>query len=923
MFGYNPGQALGFQRIFGFSRDITGGVLNLSTGDRDAVVYIASHTAVIYDIKTGEQTVLQGHSNPIQCICATEDKQIIATADCGIDAMICFWDANTGDPLRSFSQPHNGLGVSAMAMQPDGSQIATLSGLSETDKQFIGLWNVIDMNMEEPQITCAIPQGDPQHAISFNFNTGELISTGNQRVYFWESSEGSSTFKYYSPPLRAKDFKQTISDFKQSVSIPGDTGVVTATEDGDIVVWEQQGRHAEPGTRPTDRRATKILRIHNTPITYIGVYKDYLVSGGEDGCVRFFDGKLRLVAWFEEIEAGAITSVAFRNDDYSSQHGNKSNNNGEASLLGQFSCPNFIVGTKDTKIISVLSNLFEDPTLEPRCGTLLLEGVQRDVVSISCHPNRAEVVAVTASGNISCWHLAEEDALLAQVTLPKTNLSTVTYTRDGKYILVGLSSGHLKFFYADSLEEGPTFKTSPSPVTHIATSISGKFIATADSAARVTLLLSSETQSHNPNDDKFEMLSQLVAHSGSIVDLKFMESSGKDRLFSLGSDASIVEFDLLASDADQLEIKTIVDLTQDGTATYNNVSALCALPTRLLRRDSISSQASTSRPVSAISGNSRLSSAGYKRSNAHTSASLLVADDAFKIKCLDANSGQVQSTTLGPTYGYPITSLLSFEEGEKSYLAYGTDERIVGLIALPLDGHPSSSMGFIAHPGKVLDISMVFDSRRLVTCGGGCVMVWNVNASCVADNKIETPTENKWADTLEGGSQGDVYQEVKDFFYYAQLKVQGENTIHPRAIKGSIPFSMVPLIIQSLGFYPSKADIHSLMVDLRAQLANSEHPDEVTLEQFLKVYINHKPVFDLQKDDIAKALVELGADARTGAISREDLIHALSNYGEKMTDGEISSVFGDLCGSESIDEALPAVLDCNLLTEEVLGFGGE
>jgi hypothetical protein len=37
----------------------------------------------------------------------------------------------------------------------------------------------------------------------------------------------------------------------------------------------------------------------------------HLVSGGEEGNVRFFDTKLRLVAWFDGLLAGGITSVSF------------------------------------------------------------------------------------------------------------------------------------------------------------------------------------------------------------------------------------------------------------------------------------------------------------------------------------------------------------------------------------------------------------------------------------------------------------------------------------------------------------------------------------------------------------------------------------------------------------------------------------
>lgn len=35
------------------------------------------------------------------------------------------------------------------------------------------------------------------------------------------------------------------------------------------------------------------------------------ISGGADGLVRFFDGMLRLCAWFEELDAGPVACVSF------------------------------------------------------------------------------------------------------------------------------------------------------------------------------------------------------------------------------------------------------------------------------------------------------------------------------------------------------------------------------------------------------------------------------------------------------------------------------------------------------------------------------------------------------------------------------------------------------------------------------------
>ena len=47
------------------------------------------------------------------------------------------------------------------------------------------------------------------------------------------------------------------------------------------------------------RKAAKILSIHSSPVYSLSRVDRFLVSGAEDGYVRFFDDRLRLVAWFE------------------------------------------------------------------------------------------------------------------------------------------------------------------------------------------------------------------------------------------------------------------------------------------------------------------------------------------------------------------------------------------------------------------------------------------------------------------------------------------------------------------------------------------------------------------------------------------------------------------------------------------------
>ena len=44
-----------------------------------------------------------------------------------------------------------------------------------------------------------------------------------------------------------------------------------------------------------------------------------------------------------------------------------------------------------------------------------------------------------------------------------------------------------------------------------------------------------------------------------------------------------------------------------------------------------------------------------------------------------------------------------------------------------------------------------------------------------------------YADLIEGGAKGEFYQEMTDFFYFAQLRSQGEDATESREASGKVP----------------------------------------------------------------------------------------------------------------------------------------
>ena len=117
---------------------------------------------------------------------------------------------------------------------------------------------------------------------------------------------------------------------------------------------------------------------------------------------------------------------------------------------------------------------------------------------------------------------------------------------------------------------------------------------------------------------------------------------------------------------------------------------------------------------------------------------ILTMNDAHKIKLWDVNSLECRKTCLGPTYG-PVTKLRLLEKakgdrGVKDYfLAYAADEKIAGLMKLPVNGNPNKFMSLIAHPNKIKDLKLSSDGKFMFTCGGDdlCVAMWYVDVGAI------------------------------------------------------------------------------------------------------------------------------------------------------------------------------------------------
>jgi len=140
------------------------------------------------------------------------------------------------------------------------------------------------------------------------------------------------------------------------------------------------------------------------------------------------------------------------------------------------------------------------------------------------------------------------------------------------------------------------------------------------------------------------------------------------------------------------------------------------------------------------------------------------------------------------------------------------------LIKLPLDGNPHKTMGLIAHPDEVRDLCCTADGKYVFTCGGDdlAVNMWRVDVSPI-NQAIALGGEGiePFIRLIEGGEEGQTYQDMHDFFYYSMIRSKKENTTKTRKLGGKVPVDHLPNLMRAMGYYPTNQEISNMMNEVR------------------------------------------------------------------------------------------------------------
>ncbi|RNF24907.1 uncharacterized protein Tco025E_02422 [Trypanosoma conorhini] len=982
-------ESLCLEWAFGLHKDFRSVIHNLSSSATERVVfYTIGHIGIIYDAVRNTQRHLMGHRHTIVASACSRSRRFIVTADNGSSeatksawgeasgspgtlpprpgstagaerhdprgahsvgydsSLMIIWDTQTCIPVRTIPTGLYG-GVTACAMSLDGMYVATLN---RRIPQEIMLWGwtseteiddgrgVTESVMDElalannivPEYRRLIPAQDEQTSIRFSEDDPHLLVTnGLRRVLFWSWAEHE--LKYYSPPILAKNLKVSVGNFTQTIFVPGTSMACSGTVDGDVILWEVQPR--DRVTKEQDKTMLKMVRIHSAGVSFLAWSSGYIVSGGMEGHVKFLDPKLRLVAWFEDLNGGAVTSISFDRpaivaplamDELRREF--KATTQKKAAIgrtiaVEEFSAPDFMISTAHAMIVDVASKAFHAGNPELLRGKLIVQGQEKGIHCIAAHPKLAHIAVAGHSGHVHVWDYVSRRVLVLSI-FQGVQVSCMAYDPEGDYLAIGCSHGVVKFLDANTLEERKTIKPKrPDCVTRMLFSDAGNRLATGDVAGCVSLYEFNHPQGNTAKPMEWDIVGRHKTHRGAISGLQFGDDGGLPRLLSVGEDKRLVEYDLIDSEPESgLLVRTAHKITQGAS------------PTGFLwvREDGVVNDMKR-RPQGA---------------EAVIDDLLLVSTNDYKITVFLSDwSRQCIKSVLSPTFGGPVAEMFtvpSLPGSGRTCLFYATREKVIGLVQLPLLGDPCMSTGLVAHPGTITSVARSYDGAFVFTAGGDdqSVMQWRVNGEKIVAASNAAPAEaapTEAADevpldhliaAVEGGREGQFMREIVDYFYYAQIRLQGEETTAKRELLGAVPFSQLPNLFRALGYYPSELEIGRLTYEVANIYGPEDEPVEecdvgsipLKFSQFMRLYVNYRPIYGVSRQDIEAAFLALGADAETGQIARDVLFKLLGTHGEPLQPEEISAALRSLLGEGVRLDMLEDTITARAFAENLLGF---
>ena len=115
-----------------------------------------------------------------------------------------------------------------------------------------------------------------------------------------------------------------------------------------------------------------------------------------------------------------------------------------------------------------------------------------------------------------------------------------------------------------------------------------------------------------------------------------------------------------------------------------------------------------------------------------------------------------------------------------------------------------------------------------------------------------------------------------------------------------VPVEELPNLMRAMGYYPTEQEVKNIIDEVKysafTQLAVPT--THVNIDEFIRLFVNHRPVYGIGKINIEEAFAALveATGSTNGKIARGDFTSLLNNEGEQMNTQELEKALLQLVG---------------------------
>merc|ERR1711991_459591 len=195
------------------------------------------------------------------------------------------------------------------------------------------------------------------------------------------------------------------------------------------------------------------------------------------------------------------------------------------------------------------------------------------------------------------------------------------------------------------------------------------------------------------------------------------------------------------------------------------------------------------------------------------------------------------------------------------------------------------------------------DGKYLFTAGGRdcAVHMWQINADVLsAQVELQGTSMPAFFDMMEGGADGELMNELREYFYYVQLRRQGLSSMASREVSDRIPIEDVPDLLRAMGFFPTESQVQDILNELKFGpfAATREFGTHADVEDVVRLYLNHRPALGLAPEDLRAAFADICKveDEPSGSLATSELLRILQEQGDALTEDELARTLANLLG---------------------------